>query len=158
MPLQYTEHIAIFARYLINEISLILHQYRRNHYFITMIIKKSLLSIGIPQSYPSLIIPTSMIDTTSCIYHFSVFTVVCHHVDSTVRFGWCFEEAVPLRFSQSNDSLFYGHTLITNSSTMVSEESTETDKLCISNCYVKLSHIIWIVMNQVFIELQRRIL
>ena len=117
MALQYTEHCAIFARYLINEIFEILHEYRRKHYYlITMIIKTSLfLSNGVPQSYHSSIISTSIIARTNRIDHFSVSTVVYPHGESTVRCGWCVEQAVPFRFAHY-DSLFYGHILITNSS------------------------------------------
>ena len=42
-------------------------------------------------------------------------------------------------------------------SVKVSKESTEKDKLCIWNLYVKVSHIVWIVMNQNFIQLQSRL-
>ena len=74
--------------------------------WITIIIKTRLLSNGIPQSYLSSIIPTSIVERPNWMHHFSVSTVVCRHVDSTIRFGRCFEEAVPLRFSQCNDSCF----------------------------------------------------
>ena len=70
----------------------------------------------IPQSYHSSIIPTSIIERPNSINHFSVSSVVSRHVDLTVWLGWCFEEALPLRFFQCNDSLWCGHTLITNSS------------------------------------------
>ena len=77
---------------------------------------KTFLANGIPQSCHSSIIPKSIIATTKWIHHFRVSTVVYHNVESTVRFGWCFEQAVPFHFSQYNDRFFYGHTFITNSS------------------------------------------
>ena len=76
---------------------------------------KPLLANGIPQSYHSSIITISIIATTNWIHHFRVSTVVYHNVESTVRFGWCLEQAVPFHFSQYNDRFFYGHTFITNS-------------------------------------------
>ena len=78
--------------------------------------EKPFLANGIPQSYHSSIIPTSIIAITNWIDHFRVSTVVYHHVELTVRFRWCLKQAAPFRFSQYNDRLFYGHTFITKSS------------------------------------------
>ena len=82
---------------------------------LTMIRKTRLLPNDIPQSYLSSIVPTFIKEKPNCNHHFSVSSVVWRHVDSTVWFGWCFEEAVPLRFSKCNHNFFYGHSLIKNS-------------------------------------------
>ena len=82
---------------------------------LTMIRKTRLLPNDIRQSYLSSIVPTLIIERPNWIHHFSVSSVVCRHVESTVWFGWSFKEALPLRFSKCNDTLFYGQTLITNS-------------------------------------------
>ena len=82
---------------------------------LTMIRKTRLLPNDIPQSYLSSIVPTFIKEKPNWNHHFSVSSVVWRHVDSTVWFGWCFEEAVPLRFSKCNHNFFYGHSLIKNS-------------------------------------------
>ena len=66
----------------------------------------------IPQSYLSSIVPTFIRERPNWIHHFSVSSVVSRQVDSTLCIGWCFEEAVPLRYSKCNLSFFYGHSLI----------------------------------------------
>ena len=101
-----------------------------------MIRKTRLLPNDIPQSYLSLIVPTFIIEKPNWINHFSVSSVVCRHVESTVWFGWCFKEALPLRFSKCNDTLFYGRTLITNSYweySWVREAQRQTS--CVSHRY-----------------------
>ena len=82
----------IFARHPINEMSEIPDQYRRNHYYlVTMIIKRSLLSNGISQSYHSSIIPTSIIEITNWIHHIGEMSeipvhYIWSHVELTVGF------------------------------------------------------------------------
>ena len=97
---------AVFARNFINQISVII-----NTVIMSMMnIMTRLSSNDILHSYDWSNIPHTV--TLTQIHHFSEYNLVCRHVDFTVSFVWCFEEAVQFGLSLCNENWFHGQTLI----------------------------------------------
>ena len=109
-----TDHFKVFPRTFINEISVILDKHRSKHYYLHNNDEKDIYPMAFLRVMFAQLFPHSIATSTE-IDQFNVFSQAFRHVHSTVGSEWCFGEDVHFGLSLCNNSLFCGHTLITNS-------------------------------------------